>query len=254
MTTTPAPMQIVARRAQGYAGLPWADDSRLFSALLPSGFLEDAEGVLDLGCGPGYLACWLSSVKPLRYVGVDNSAAMLQQARRSSYTRRDTEFIQADIEKFSSGSYQGWALILANVLHYLSDPAVMITLPRRIGRARTMSIAETECADRGALEWVRELFELACPGYRRRWFARGDVAALACRTGARVVSERELEQRVDLDTWLATWRVSPAAAAAAHSHFDSAPLKTTASLRLETDAWGRRSMARRQCVLLLDLS
>jgi SAM-dependent methyltransferase len=251
MTPATGPRATLHRRADGYAELPWASDANLFSALLPPEVLRGTGGVLDLGCGPGRMASWLTSSWRGLYVGVDASQTMLAQAANQAGTPPSVEFLCADIEQLTRPRYVNWAFVLSNVLHYVDAPAALATLALRLGRPRTVSVAETECPDASALEWVKSLFDLVWPGYRRRWFVDGDVREVVGHFEGTVVRDRLLYQKIDVDTWLTTWRADEHTITAAYRHFDEAPDAVAWSLGLVRCNGGRRVMTRRQRVLLI---
>ncbi len=72
---------------------PFADLTSRVGALAP-------EVVVDLGCGPGPLTISLARRWPeARIIGVDSSAEMLDQARRSSQDER-VEWVRGDVESW----------------------------------------------------------------------------------------------------------------------------------------------------------
>ncbi|MEE9684859.1 trans-aconitate 2-methyltransferase [Lelliottia amnigena] len=75
-----------------------AERTRPASELLARIALDDASDVLDLGCGPGNSTALLHQRWPLaRIMGVDNSPAMLEQARVAV---PECRFIEADVRQF----------------------------------------------------------------------------------------------------------------------------------------------------------
>jgi trans-aconitate 2-methyltransferase len=82
--------------------LKYAEErSRPFFDLLARVQREHADFIADLGCGPGNLTRTLAERWPAaRVVGVDNSAAMLDQAKASPRPSR-LDFVQADISSWS---------------------------------------------------------------------------------------------------------------------------------------------------------
>ena len=103
------------------------------------------ERILDLGCGNGLLAATLSgSGHRGAYLGLDASAALLNEARKLS-KGTSAEFIHVDltgplpvsaqISTARSASHQeaGWALILAfAVLHHIPSIALRLTILKDI--------------------------------------------------------------------------------------------------------------------------
>jgi trans-aconitate 2-methyltransferase len=75
--------------------------SRPFLDLLARVRTEPADFIADLGCGPGNLTCILVERWPgARVVGVDNSPAMLEQARPLTVPGR-LGFVQADLTSWT---------------------------------------------------------------------------------------------------------------------------------------------------------
>src|SRR5690348_13848237 len=75
--------------------------ARPFFDLLAHVDLDDPRHIADLGCGPGHLTRTLADRWPAaRIVGVDNSSAMLEQARDHAIPGR-LDFVQADIARWS---------------------------------------------------------------------------------------------------------------------------------------------------------
>ncbi|MBL5928720.1 trans-aconitate 2-methyltransferase [Lelliottia amnigena] len=75
-----------------------AERTRPAAELLTRIALDDVSDVLDLGCGPGNSTALLHQRWPLaRIMGVDNSPAMLEQARVAV---PECRFIEADVRQF----------------------------------------------------------------------------------------------------------------------------------------------------------
>lgn len=75
-----------------------AERTRPAAELLARIAIDDVSDVLDLGCGPGNSTALLLKRWPLaRIMGVDNSPAMLEQARVAV---PECRFIEADVRKF----------------------------------------------------------------------------------------------------------------------------------------------------------
>jgi trans-aconitate 2-methyltransferase len=76
--------------------------ARPFFDLLAQVQLGQARSIVDLGCGPGHLTRILSERWPdACVVGVDNSTAMLEQARQLAVPGR-LEFVEADIAAWAA--------------------------------------------------------------------------------------------------------------------------------------------------------
>ncbi|EDZ98405.1 Methyltransferase type 11 [Burkholderia sp. H160] len=81
--------------------------------------LKPSARVLDVGCGAGVLATWLSSASISSYFGVDLSEVAIEQARQLNI--RGAEFAVADAATFEPS--QVFDVIVFNeMLYYLENP------------------------------------------------------------------------------------------------------------------------------------
>lgn len=120
--------------AEGYAaGVETAPYNALYERPATLSMLPPVDGrrVLDAGCGSG-LYCELLLGRGARVTGVDESAAMLEHARRR-LAGRDVELRVADLRDplpFADGSFDG--VLSALTLHYLEDWSVPLAEFRRV--------------------------------------------------------------------------------------------------------------------------
>lgn len=110
-------------RAEMY-GPTFGTDALL--SLLPSNWT-----VADLGCGTGALALELSRhVK--RVIGIDNTPAMLDAARRRMDGTPNIELREGDLESLPIDDYSCDAVMMVLVLTYLSDPSAALAEAARV--------------------------------------------------------------------------------------------------------------------------
>jgi SAM-dependent methyltransferase len=88
-------------------------------------------GVLDVGCGNGWLADRIARIEGCRVVGVDANERELAQARRVFGSRRDLDFVLADITLATQRIGDPTVIVLASVAQYVRD------LPELLRRLRT---------------------------------------------------------------------------------------------------------------------
>jgi ArsR family transcriptional regulator len=97
------------------------------------GFLDDDWEVADLGCGSGglaeYLAPWVR-----RVIGVDDSAAMLQAARKRARKVDNVEIRRGPLEDLPLEDASIDAAICVLVLHHVADPGVALREAARVLR------------------------------------------------------------------------------------------------------------------------
>jgi 2-polyprenyl-3-methyl-5-hydroxy-6-metoxy-1,4-benzoquinol methylase len=91
--------------------------------------LKPAARVLDVGCGTGVLAQWLSSASISSYVGVDLSSVAIEQARQSNIP--GAQFAIADAATFEP-SQEFDVIVFNEMLYYLENPEEHV---RRIARS-----------------------------------------------------------------------------------------------------------------------
>lgn len=97
------------------------------------GFLDEKWEVGDLGCGSGvlaeYLAPWVA-----RVIGVDDSAAMLQAARKRARQLDNLEIRRGPLEDLPLDDASLDAAICVLVLHHVADPGVALCEAARVLR------------------------------------------------------------------------------------------------------------------------
>jgi ArsR family transcriptional regulator len=90
------------------------------------GLLDARWTVGDLGCGTGQLA---ESMAPFvkRVVAIDESAAMLRASRARLATRANVDVREGTLEALPIDSGELDVAILSLVLHYIAEPAVVLS-------------------------------------------------------------------------------------------------------------------------------
>jgi trans-aconitate 2-methyltransferase len=96
----------------------WRRKNASAAELLARVPLDEAATIADLGCGPGNSTALLKHRWPSAHItGVDNSPAMLEEARAAL---PDCHFVEADIRQYTPG--QPLSLIYANAsLQWIPD-------------------------------------------------------------------------------------------------------------------------------------
>ncbi len=107
------------------------------AALLDLLAVQPGERVLDLGCGTGHLTARIAAAGA-EVVGIDSSAAMVEQARRSY---PDLRFEVADARDFSFA--EPFDAVFSNaVLHWITEPERVVACVRRALRPSGRFVAE----------------------------------------------------------------------------------------------------------------
>lgn len=126
----------------GYARKSFGSRLELFGSILDRN-VTASERWLDLGCGSGVLTRELRT-RGAEVVGVDGSAAMLEQARRFLETPGDSvpALRQGDVQDLSwaeDGSFDG--ILCSSVIEYLDQPARLAAEASRVLRVGGILIA-----------------------------------------------------------------------------------------------------------------
>ncbi|MEM5299208.1 class I SAM-dependent methyltransferase [Burkholderia sp. JPY481] len=90
--------------------------------------LKPAARVLDVGCGAGVLASWLSGASISSYFGIDLSEVAIEQARQANID--GAEFAVADAATFEPSQIFD-VIVFNEMLYYLEEPEEQI---RRLAR------------------------------------------------------------------------------------------------------------------------
>lgn len=105
----------------------------VFTADALLGLLPSHWTVADLGCGTGNAAEHLAAVVE-RVIAVDQSAPMLQAARKRLARFRNVTFVRAGLEHLPLEAASIDAAVCVLVLHHLEDPAAVLREIRRVLR------------------------------------------------------------------------------------------------------------------------
>ncbi|MDQ4072086.1 MAG: class I SAM-dependent methyltransferase [Actinomycetota bacterium] len=127
----------------------WGSDFRLmYRSLEGLGHLPWGATVLDAACGAGLVFSWLDPSRRPRYVGVDDSPAMLERARRRA--RRlgfaDVEFHLSNVESLPLPDAVADVCLLYNALHCFRHPQAALDEILRCAKPGALSSAACWCA------------------------------------------------------------------------------------------------------------
>jgi ubiquinone/menaquinone biosynthesis C-methylase UbiE len=111
------------------------------------GELRPGLDLLDVGCGPGTITADLARrVAPGRVVGIDTSAAVLEEARAGG---GDVEFRVGDLYRLDEPDGAFDIVHAHQVLQHLADPVAALTELRRVCRG----VVAARDGDYGAFTW-----------------------------------------------------------------------------------------------------
>jgi ubiquinone/menaquinone biosynthesis C-methylase UbiE len=155
--------------------------------------------VVDVACGAGLALRWLAPGQ-IRYIGLDNSPAMVERARRAARRRgfTDAQIEVADVESLPLPDAVADVALLYNALHCLEGPEAAIAETVRCLKPRGRFFGSMLV--RGAVPRVDRLIERDTGRHRvmgpggtaddlRRWLASGLERVDVTTSGAMAVFE-----------------------------------------------------------------
>ena len=140
------------RQGPGFqAGTPLRDADAL-NTVVKLANLRSGDRVLDLGCGPGIVACRFGAEEQVKHVlGIDMNDTMLELARQerdaAGLSEERVEFRKGDA--LQSGLPEGAAdvVVLRFVLHHQQEPRALLREARRLAARRVVVVDVTPRTD-----------------------------------------------------------------------------------------------------------
>lgn len=129
----------------------WKLGSSVVDLLAP----QPGERILDLGCGTGQLTAQIAEAGA-EIVGLDNSPAMIEEARR---LHPQLEFKQADAHDFDVA--KPFDAVFSNaVLHWITEPARVVGCIARALKPKGRVVVEF--GGKGNVQYLTSAIETAC--------------------------------------------------------------------------------------------
>src|SRR6266446_6052027 len=184
------------RQAKAFAGSPLQRDRGRLERLLSFMEIRAGETVLDVGCGPGIVTDALAR-RGLTAVGIDFTAAMLDEARRGGGT-----YVRGDVERlpFREGSFD--CAVSRNTIHHLPDPgAALLSMARVVRPGGRVVIEDMQAPDDDGKRAYHETIERLRDVAHQRTLTRGELGALARRAGLVELRVQPTTFVIDFDEW-----------------------------------------------------
>lgn len=135
------------KQAAGFsAGAPLRNPDGL-AKIVKLAKLAPGESVVDLGSGPGIVACAFAKAGAGRVLGIDATPAMLEQARQEARAQGVTAavaFEQGDVYATGQASGAFDVAVSRFVLHHLERPVEALREMRRVARRRLVLAGRAE--------------------------------------------------------------------------------------------------------------
>ncbi len=108
--------------------------------------------VLDVGCGPGTITLDIAGrVRPGRVIGVDSSAAVIEQARADAANVENVEFATGDIYTLDFDDASFDVVHAHQVLQHVPDPVGALREMRRV--CKPDGVVAARDSDYSAFTW-----------------------------------------------------------------------------------------------------
>jgi len=124
---------------------------RLFQEM---GLTEAGKGILEIGCGSGYGAKLLATIKPASYVGIDLMPEMI--ARTRGIDLPNTEFMVMDatnLSDFEDGSFD--YVVVFGILHHIPEwKKVLSEIYRVLAPGGRLFVEEPQKDSVKLLDWL----------------------------------------------------------------------------------------------------
>jgi ubiquinone/menaquinone biosynthesis C-methylase UbiE len=123
------------RQAVPFANAPAIRNAETLDRIVDRSGAIASDSVLDVGCGPGLLACAFAA-RACSVTGVDVTAAMLRQARAEQRSRglRNTYWVQADAACLPYRNRQFSIVTSRLTFHHLEQPLAVLREMARVCR------------------------------------------------------------------------------------------------------------------------
>jgi ubiquinone/menaquinone biosynthesis C-methylase UbiE len=144
-------------QAKLFAENPWVKDEERIRRLVAAAHLEGNERVLDVACGPGYIAEAFARAAR-EAIGVDLTAAMVAIAEERTKKRgvANVSFRIGDVQHLPLGEEEFDVVVCRLALHHMPEPARVVKEMARVcrteGRVLVEDIHGSEHPERAAYQ------------------------------------------------------------------------------------------------------
>jgi 2-polyprenyl-3-methyl-5-hydroxy-6-metoxy-1,4-benzoquinol methylase len=229
-------------QAKAFAANPWVTDEERIRRLVAAARLKGDERVLDVACGPGYIAEAFARAAR-EAIGVDLTAAMLAIAEERTKERgiSNISFRMGDVQKLPFGGEEFDVVVSRLALHHMQNPGQVVREMARVCKA-------------GGTVLVEDIYGSEHPeraAYQDRWEKLRDpshVRTLPISELLKLLRASGLETDgvstfadlcPEVERWLATTKASEADAAEVRRLLDEDRLHDLSGTRPFQDATGR---------------
>jgi 2-polyprenyl-3-methyl-5-hydroxy-6-metoxy-1,4-benzoquinol methylase len=198
------------RQATSFAASPWISDERLIQNLVAAAHLNGSECVLDIACGPGYIAQAFAGVGR-EVVGVDLTAAMLTIARErtAKFGLKNISFRTGDVRNlaFADGKFD--VVVCRYALHHVEQPGAILQEMARVCRdGGTVLIEDLFASEHPERAAYQNRFEILRDSAHVRALPLSELLQGFCAAGLEVDAVTMNERTPEIERWMATTKTT----------------------------------------------
>jgi SAM-dependent methyltransferase len=191
------------RQAEGFAQANTTRNEDVLERMLRAARCGPQDSTLDVGCGPGVVACAFARVAR-HATGIDLTPAMLEQARKSQAEQGLTNMTwdQGDVTRLPYRDGQFDVVTCRYVFHHLPDPLIVLREMVRVCRRGGRVVVVDGCPDADRADAYNRVELLRDPSHTRA-LPPEELAGLFSAAGLPAPDVQSFRLPDDLDTLLA---------------------------------------------------
>ena len=190
------------RQAVPFANAPAIRNAETLDRIVDLSGAISSNTVLDVGCGPGLLACAFA-VRARSVTGIDVTAAMLQQARaeQSRSSLRNAHWVQADATCLPYRDHQFSIVTSRLTFHHLEQPLTVLREMARVCRPHGQVVVVDVSPDSSKAAAFDRMEKLRDPSHTHA-LSLEEMTALFAATGLRNPRIDRWQMEGDLESLL----------------------------------------------------
>lgn len=187
-----------------YIRLPSVAEEKLLAAIVRISRVTPDERVLDVACGPGFIAMAFSGACR-EAVGMDVTERFLEFARAESLKRglTNVHFEYGDVESMPFEDHSFDVAICRSAFHHFPNPEqVLSEMMRIVGRNRRLVIMDMVASEDAAQANYHHRIETLCDPTHAKALRASDFCSLFEKVGVSVAWERDGQVEYPVEQWL----------------------------------------------------
>ena len=193
------------RQGAAYAKLEYVSHAKGLKAILAMAEASQADRVLDVACGPGFIAMAFAEVCA-EVVGVDATDSFLQMAREESKRRnlQNLRFVEGDVTQMEFEDNAFDIAVCRAAFHHFPDPASVLHEMKRVvrpgGRLLVMDMLASEDPDKAA---YHQRLEVLCDPTHAKALSPSAFESLFTNCGITITAQHDGQSKYAVEEWIA---------------------------------------------------